>query len=152
MIDSVLPPAPCAAWQQDGGKAVLEISGDWKRDGPPVSITGTVPARLPARYEVSKLGTYDSTLPAFILSLIRSVTETADEKNKQLPPLDGLPESLRGLLTLALAVPEENANQTTPHHSSEILKLGKITLKIWGSIRSLFDFTGQTVLSLARFF
>ncbi|MEO5714973.1 MAG: ABC transporter permease [Luteolibacter sp.] len=148
----MLPPAPCAAWQQDGGKAVLEISGDWKRDGPSVSITGTAPARLPERYQVSKLGTYDSTLPAFILSLIRSVTETADEKKKQLPPLDGLPESLRGLLTLALAVPEENANQTTPHHSSEILKLGKITLKIWGSIRSLLDFTGQTVLSLARFF
>lgn len=48
-------------------------------------------------------------------------------------------------------MPEENANQTAPHRSSEIRKLGKVTLQIWKSIRSLPDFTGQSVLSLARF-
>jgi hypothetical protein len=48
-------------------------------------------------------------------------------------------------------VDEETVNQTTPHHSSEIRKLGKVALKIWEEIRSLLDFTGQTVLSLARF-
>ena len=152
MIDPVIHPNPCAAWRQVGEDAVLEISGDWKRDGPSVNVTGTAPAHFPARYQAEKLGSYDSTLPAFILSLIRSVTETADGKDKPVPALDGLPESVRGLLKLALAVPEETANQTTPHHSSEIRKLGKVTLKIWGEIRSLLDFTGQTVLSLARFF
>lgn len=152
MIDPIIHSAPCAAWQQDDGDAILEISGDWKRDGPAVNVTGTSPTSFPARYQVEKLGSYDSTLPAFILSLIRSVPEPAEGKDKQVPALDGLPESLRGLLALALAVPEENVNQSTPHPSSEIRKLGKVTLKIWGELRSLLDFTGQTVLSLVRFF
>lgn len=152
MIDPVIHPAPSAVWQQDGGDAILEITGDWNRDGPLVNVSGTAPDRFPVRYQVSKLGSYDSTLPAFILSLIRSITEPADGKDKQAPALDGMPESLRGLILLALAVPEENANQSTPHPSSEIRKLGKVTLKIWGELRSLLDFTGQTVLSLVRFF
>ena len=152
MIDSFNHPTPCAVWRQDGGETILEISGDWKRDGPAVTVTGTMPDHFPTRYQVSKLGNYDSRLPAFLLSIIRSITQPADKKDKQVPALDGLPESLRGLLALALALPEENGNQKTPHHSSEIRKLGKVTLEIGKSIRSLLDFTGQTVLSLARFF
>ena len=150
--DSVIHPAPCANWRQDGGEVVLEISGDWKRDGPQVKITGTAPAHLPARYQVDKLGAYDSTLPAFLLSLIRSTPAQADGKDKPAPALDGLSESLRGLLALALAVPEDDANLPTRHPSSEIRKLGKVTLELWESIRSLLDFTGQTVYSLGRFF
>jgi phospholipid/cholesterol/gamma-HCH transport system permease protein len=152
MIDSINHPTPCAVWRQDGGDTILEISGDWKRDGPPVTLSGTAPDHFPTRYQVSKLGTYDSTLPAFILALIRAVNEPADRKDKPVPTLESLPESLRGLLALALAVPEENANRATPRHSSEIRKLGKLTLGIWESIRSVLDFTGQTVLALGRFF
>ena len=142
---------PCAGWQEDGGDVVLALSGDWKRDGPPATVTGISPDRLPSRYQVSELGSYDSTLPAFLFSLLRSATELPETKDKPVPALDGLPENLRGLLTLALAVPEENARLTTPLHSSEIRELGKITVQLWETIRSLLDFTGQTVLSLARF-
>jgi phospholipid/cholesterol/gamma-HCH transport system permease protein len=152
MIDSINHLTPCAVWRQDGGETILEISGDWKRDGPAVTVTGTMPDHFPTRYQVIRLGSYDSRLPAFLLSIIRSITQPADKKDKQVPTLDGLPESLRGLLALALALPEENGNQKIPHHSSEIRKLGKVTLEIGESIRSLLDFTGQTVLSLARFF
>lgn len=147
-----VPPRPIASWQQDGGDLVLEISGDWKRDGLPVDVLGITPDHLPIRFQAEELGTYDSTLPAFLLSSIRSLTNAVDGEDQQMPTLAGLPESLRGLLLLALAVPEENANQTTPHHDSEIRKLGKVTLEIGESIRSVLDFTGQTVLSLVRFF
>lgn len=150
--DSVIHPAPCVNWRRDGAELVLEISGDWKRDGPAVSVTGAADAGLPKSYQMDKLGTYDSTLPAFLLSLMRSAPQPADAKDKKVPPLDGMPESLRGLLSLALAVPEEAAGQTTPHDSSVIRKLGGVTMEIGKSIRSLIDFTGQTVLSLARFF
>jgi phospholipid/cholesterol/gamma-HCH transport system permease protein len=149
---SVIHPAPSARWRQEGEGSVLEISGDWKRDGPLVNLTGTSPTGFPSRYQVEKLGSHDSTLPAFLLFLIRSVPEPAEGKDKHVPILDGLPESLRGLLALALAVPEEIANQTGPQDSSVIRKLGEATMKIWESSRSLLDFTGQTILSLARFF
>ena len=89
MIDPAIHTNPCAAWQQVGEDVVLEISGDWKRDGSVVDVTGTAPDHFPARYLVEKLGSYDSTLPAFILSLIRSVAAPADGKDKPVPALDG---------------------------------------------------------------
>ncbi|MEO5915117.1 MAG: ABC transporter permease [Luteolibacter sp.] len=144
-------PPPRAVWQQDGDDFVLEVSGDWRRDGPAVEIEGNPPDRLPSRYQVDKLGTYDSTLPAFLLCLHRSVPVTDGEKEKS-PSFDGLPDNLRGLLELALSVPEEIGNQSAPTHSSEIRKLGKITLEVWESLRALADFTGKTVISLGRFF
>ena len=151
MTDSAIQANPCASWQQDGENTILEISGNWKRDGPAVDVSGVAPKDFPERYQVSKLGTYDSTLPAFLLAQIRLVTKSDLGQSKQVSALDTLPENLRGLLALALAVPEENANQASPRQSSEIHKLGKVTLKIGASIRSLLDFTGQTVLSVGRF-
>jgi hypothetical protein len=64
MIDTVNHSAPCAAWLQVHGDAVLEISGDLKRDGPSGTVTGTAPTCFPTRYQTEKLGTDDSP-PAF---------------------------------------------------------------------------------------
>lgn len=150
MTESAIASDPHAVWREDEGNDVLEISGDWRRDGPPVSVSGNASAGLPTRYETAKLGFYDSVLPAYLLSLLRSATEQAGRGEAPVPPLDGLPDDLRGLLALALAVPEENSNQITPHRSSEIRKLGKVTLRVVKSMRSVVEFTGQTVLSLYR--
>jgi phospholipid/cholesterol/gamma-HCH transport system permease protein len=117
-----------------------------------IDITGATTNIVPTTYQIAKLGSYDSTLPAFILSLIRSASGTAPAKDKAVPSLDGLPESLRGLLTLALTVPEEIAEHTKQRHPSGILKLGHFTLQVWKSIHSLLDFTGQTIDSLGRLF
>ncbi|MBC8126364.1 MAG: ABC transporter permease [Gloeobacteraceae cyanobacterium ES-bin-144] len=142
-----LPPPlrPSAAWHQDGGAIILELVGEWKRGGPDVELLGRT-EQWPGSYRVDQLGSYDSTLPAFLFSLIRSVP--AGEK----PGLEGLPDGLKGLLELALSTPEENGNTKPNHASSEIRKLGKITLRTWASITALADFTGQAVLSLGRFF
>ena len=137
---------PVADWRQDGDVAVLEISGDWHRDGPDIQVNGTPPRRSPARYQTDRLGDYDSTLPAFLLSVHRASDDSTE------PSYEGLPDNLRGLLELALSVPEEIGNQTMAKPSSEIRRLGKVTLAIWENIRALADFTGQTVLSLGRFF
>lgn len=139
-------PLPFAAWQQDGKDAVLEVSGNWSRDGPTVVVSGTAPNQAPKRYRSENLGSYDSTLPAFLLSVIRSARDQ-DQSNTS---LNGLPESLRGLLSLALAVPEGNTHRITTFHSSEIRKLGKLTLRIGVEFHTFLDFAGQTILSLAR--
>ena len=128
---------------------MLEISGNWHRDGPALEVTGATPERCPDQYHVEALGTYDSTLPAFLLAHVRAVTDTAPDK-ANLPTFDGLPVNLRALLELALAVPEESETRTTPDSSSEIHKLGILSLEIWASVRSLVDFTGEAMLSLGR--
>ncbi|MEO7099009.1 MAG: ABC transporter permease [Luteolibacter sp.] len=143
-------PPPCASWTRNGDQVVLELSGDWQRDGPPVEVRGEAPDQAASRYSTENLGDFDSTLPAFIFAHLRSV-ETAEDENAK-PTLDGLPPNLLGLMELALAVPEESIARSKPAESSEIRKLGKFSIHVWQDILSLAEFTGQGVLSLGRFF
>ena len=142
-------PPPRAVWSEHEDEWMLELSGEWHRDGPAAEITDTPPARRPAGYQVSGLGSYDSTLPAFLLAMIRT-RAAANPHNDTPPAFAGLPDNLRGLLELALAVPEGSDTLAAPRPSSEIRKLGKRTLKIWAALHALAEFTGQTVLSLGR--
>lgn len=143
------PSPPCATWRPEDG--VLELGGEWRREGPPVKVTGTAPSGYPSGYSMSGVGAYDSTLPAFLLSHFRGVREDPPSKNS-LPPFGGLPDNLRGLLELALAVPEGIGAGTEATAATKLDKLGKFSLKVWGGFHALLDFTGQTVLSLGRFF
>jgi phospholipid/cholesterol/gamma-HCH transport system permease protein len=115
-----------------------------------VVVTGTVPERLADRYEIKDLGTYDSTLPAFLLAHFRRIAGAGTATETTVPPLDGLPDNLRGLLELALAVPEEDDTSKASRPRSEIRKLGKLSLQVWAGVLALMDFTGQAVLSLGR--
>jgi phospholipid/cholesterol/gamma-HCH transport system permease protein len=141
---------PIALWRQEGDAVTLHVSGDWRRDGPAVKIEGTPPKHFPAHYQLEKLGAYDSTLPAFLLAHFRTVKAT-DQEKPEIPPLDGLPDNLRGLLELALAVPEEGDAKRSDHALSFLGRVGSLSLAAWASIQALLDFTGQTVLSLIRF-
>lgn len=138
-------PAPSARWVGDRGAWVLELSGDWMRDGPAARIEGEPPGEAPARYVTEQLGNFDSTLPAFILAHLRQAAEAAD------PSLDGLPPNLRGLMELALAVPEESDAGRKSEDLSQIQKLGQISLRAWASVISVLNFTGQIMLALGRF-
>ena len=89
---------------------------------------------------------HDSTLPAFILAHLRTLKLAADAP----APLDGLPDNLRGLLQLALAVPEEGDAHAEAHAESHLEKLGNLTLSAWQGCMALADFVGQSVLSLGR--
>jgi phospholipid/cholesterol/gamma-HCH transport system permease protein len=141
-------PTPLARWTRDGGQRVLTISGDWRRGGMAPAIQGDAPAKAPARYITDELGEFDSTLPAFILAHLRSVAKPGDDAR---PPLDGLPPNLRGLMELALAVPEEIEARQMPTDVSEIKKLGTTSLNVWAGILLIAEFTGQSLLALGRF-
>src|SRR5688500_12191491 len=111
------PLPPLAIWHKDNERLILEVSGDWRRDGPLVTVTGSPPDRFPDQYRLEALGTYDSTLPAFLLAQIRSVLP-APEPAENRPSLEGLPANLRGLLELALAVPEASETRASTESSS----------------------------------
>jgi phospholipid/cholesterol/gamma-HCH transport system permease protein len=140
---------PAAQWEQDGDGVTLNLSGDWKRDGPAVAVKGNAPDGFPTHYKLEALGSYDSTLPAFLLAHFRTVITAAKDK-KAAPPLDELPPNLRGLLELALAVPEESETQVPTEPSTVVDRLGKVSLGLWSSVKALLEFTGQTVFSLIR--
>ncbi len=140
------PRPPSACWKQDGGQVVLEISGDWRRDGPAPVIEGEPPDKAPDRYDTEALDGFDSTLPAFLLAHLRGVSK-ADAADV---PLDDLPPDLHGLMELALAVPEESEAGRKAQPVSEIRKLGKIALRVWASVLTLAEFTGLSMLAFGR--
>lgn len=141
------PPAasPRAQWSRDGGRVLLELSGEWRRGGPEPETTGEPSDRAPDAYDTAGLGDFDSTLPAFLLARIRS-------ENAGQPSLEGLPPDLQGLMELALAVPEEIEARGKPAETSEISKLGALAINAWAGALSVAEFTGQSMLSLGRFF
>lgn len=136
---------PRARWARDEGRSALELAGEWKRGGPEPVIEGDVSIQAPDFYMSAELGEFDSTLPAFLLAAIRATGNPE-------PSLEGLPHNLRGLMELALAVPEESEAREKPADVSEIRKLGSHTLGAWDGMRSIIEFTGQSMVSLARFF
>lgn len=140
------PPPPSACWKQEDGRVVLELSGDWRRDGPAPMIEGEPPDQAPDRYVADALGAFDSTLPAFLLAHLRGVAnpDAADT------PLDGLPPDLRGLMGLALAVPEESEAGRKKKPASNLRTLGKRALGIWASFLSVAEFVGLSMLSIGR--
>ncbi len=145
-------PKPSASWKSDGGTTVLELAGDWQRGGPSPEISGEPPSgEMPARYETSQLGSFDSTLPAYLFAHFKSQLKPGDEDAKP-PALNGLPDNLRGLMELALGVPERSDAKTRSNDESDIKKLGKISINIAKGIGCLADFVGQSVLSVGRLF
>ncbi len=138
---------PRATWRQDDGSSLLELAGDWRRGGPEVIVTGTAPDHPVARYHTEALGSFDSTLPAFLLAHMRSHAQD----NGLTPPLEGLPNNLRGLLELALAVPEELGDEHAAREASAMARLGKRSQIAWSSTVAVVEFIGQCVLSVGRF-
>lgn len=142
---------PTAQWTSDGGEIVLKIGGDWTMDGPAVEIQGEASDEAPVRYVADALGHFDSTLPSFLLSRLRMAGQN-DAASQENQSLEGLPENLRGLMELALAVPQEIENGVKIAQPSVVRKLGKRSLEVMNGVRSVADFTGQSILSLGRFF
>ena len=128
---------------------MLEISGDWLGDGPAPSVDIPDSPLPPVRFETAGLGAFDSTLPAFLLPLVRSGRDGAGNPPAS-PHLEGLPPGLRGLMELALAVPEEITAGGEPAPSSDIHRLGSLSIRAWQSLLSVATFTGLTILSLGR--
>lgn len=146
MTNATADSSPRATWRREGGAAILELSGDWRRGGPEVVITGETPGQAVERYEAKGLGAFDSTLPAFLLAHLRAHPPAAGAS----PSFEGLPPNLRGLLELALAVPEEIVVQSAKP-ASFTTRLGKLSLRAWKSTLDVIEFVGQCSLSVGRF-
>lgn len=140
---------PSACYSQEGQTTVLTLTGDWLRGGPEPEIQGQPAASGAVRYETGGLGKFDSTLPAFLLAALRGSQDAGQEEEAK-PALDGLPENLRGLMELALAVPERSEAKSRSASPSELKRLGKKTLALWGGVKSMLEFVGESILSIGR--
>lgn len=136
--------SPKAGWRKDGSHTVLELSGAWLR-GSTMSVSGAGEATWPDEFHTGNLGRFDSMLPAWLL---RTLRESGEEE----PSLEGLPEDLRGLMELALKVPERSEAKSQEDEPHGLRLLGLRSTAAWQSLESVLEFTGDTVRSTLRFF
>ncbi|MEP2777344.1 MAG: ABC transporter permease [Luteolibacter sp.] len=133
---------PRAIWSQDGARCVLELSGDWVMGREP-EIIGESTNVWPDVFVTEKLGSFDSTLPSYILGKLREFGAEVS--------LEGLPEDLKALMALALKVPERSDAKSQEGEPHGLKLLGLNSTAAWQSMESVLHFIGETMLSLGRF-
>ena len=135
---------PKAIWGSERGRTTLTLSGDWMRGNLP-ETNGDEVSGWPDEIHTEGLGKFDSSLPAYLLGKLRG-SEGAD------PDLSGLPENLRGLMELALKVPERSDAKPDAAQPHGLRRIGTVTKAAWDSVNSLLEFLGDAVLAILRFF
>ena len=136
---------PRATWQRDGGKILLSLTGEWTREAGQVTVEGFEKGDWPERFQTEGLKCFDSRLPAYLLGCFRAKTEGGEAT------LDGLPDDLRGLMELALKVPERIEAKKREETPGGLVLLGSETTRLWLATLSVVEFVGETVLSIGRF-
>lgn len=136
--------APKAVWESGGGKSSLTLLGEWVRGQAP-EITGEDGNGWPDEIRTAGLGNYDSTLPAYLFRKLRDSGETE-------PDLTGLPDNLRGLMELALKVPERSDAKSQDGESHGLRRMGIVSEAAWQAMISMLAFIGDTVTATLRFF
>lgn len=134
---------PKAIWGSEGGRATLTLSGEWMRGNVP-ETSGDEIDGWPDEIRADGLGKFDSSLPAYLFGKLRE-TEDTD------PDLSGLPENLRGLMELALKVPERSDAKAGSDEPHGLRRMGMASRAAFGAMLSLLEFLGDTVLAILRF-
>jgi phospholipid/cholesterol/gamma-HCH transport system permease protein len=135
---------PKAIWGSEGGRTSLTLSGDWMR-GNVLETSGDEVSGWPDEIRTDDLGKFDSMLPAYLLGKLRGSDESE-------PRLSELPDNLRGLMDLALKVPERSDAKSAPGQSHGLSRMGIVSTAAWHSMVSVLEFVGDTVVAILRFF
>jgi phospholipid/cholesterol/gamma-HCH transport system permease protein len=142
-------PVPRAVGALDGsGVWVVTLCGRWVLGGPIPDTAILLPPDWESvrglRFEVERLGDWDSTL---IVSLLK-LADAAQERGVP-ADLSALPAGARGLLHLARAVPERAAaRQVGPR--GLLARTGERTLVLIGKAEAVLGFVGDIVLAIGR--
>jgi phospholipid/cholesterol/gamma-HCH transport system permease protein len=96
------------------------------------------------QFAMSDLGSYDSSL----VSLLVAVARRCQEAKIQLDP-GGIPEGVRQLLKIALAVPERKTHEA-PERELFFTRLGKAGLTVGAGMVELFTFIGLSAVAFGR--
>ena len=117
---------------------------DWRAFADALAAAGALSA---VRFEASRVDAWDSALPAFVLH----ACELAQTRGLAVD-MEGLPEGLRKIVDLALAVPAK-ADAAPTHASHNVFwRLGEAALQVRDNARDGFSFLGELSLALWRFF
>lgn len=136
----------------DDGALVVVVGGDW-------SIQQALPSSeelkshfegssMPSgvRFEMSKLGSFDSSLIALLVELAKRCQAKSIELDDS-----GFTKGVHQLIMMALAVPEKKTHQA-PLAQPFFTRVGKAGMTLGASVMEVFAFIGISVASFGRLF
>lgn len=130
----------------------VELSGDWLIAAGVPSVTEVeegIEGNLPVRqlsFDATELSAWDSGILIFLKHLIQYCS------NKGIPVDDqGLPDGIRRLVRLALAVPEKKDARAKSSRQPILSAIGSRSLDVLASFRGLMEFIGDVTLTFMRF-
>lgn len=139
--------------QPESGGVHIALSGDWR-------IGAGIPSLLPVREALGAatggprrvvlaadgLGAWDSALPSYLLKLLALCGEAGAEADTS-----ALPEGLRRLLSLALAVPERKDAARGETHDDFVEAAGNRAIAAWRATQGALAFIGEVVIAFGNF-
>ncbi len=126
------------------GALILSLSGDWllANELPvPTKVLDecrTSPEIRSISFDSLQLGSWDSALLTFLLSLIDQCTELDVSVNRE-----GLPSGVIRLLALATTVPERKDARRSASREPYFARVGGAAVDVWCSLLALLDFLGE---------
>ena len=131
-----------------GGDALLRISGDWILGGSH-TLSKEIIEKLPdgvkrLSFEVSALGSYDSTLISMLLRIIKQVQSGGADIDFR-----SLPDSVVSMLGLAVAVPEADAKKTS-QRIDFVNRVGVRTINIISNTKDYISFFGDVTIAFCK--
>ena len=132
-----------AQWAQHGSAWVLGIVGEWRGhratlpEAPAALVQGDV------RFDTTALGSWDVALASTLWQRLSALKRPPVQVD-----LQGLPEGLREILSMALSeTPEAAARAREP---GRIARVGASTQAWWAEGRRSLTFVGEVLLSVGR--
>lgn len=139
--------------QVAGGTLLIKLSGAWRLQGglPWAESLGKELESLPGAgriaFEAKELTAWDSSLLTFVERLVQICRERRISAD-----LEGLPQGIRRLLTLAEAVPERTGARKDVMEASVLERIGTRAIGTVGSIAEMLGFLGEMTITFVRLF
>ncbi|MDP3411643.1 MAG: ABC transporter permease, partial [Polaromonas sp.] len=135
--------AASAQWTGQGNAWVLGIGGEWRghRAALPAAPGALVQGEV--RFDTTALGSWDVALASSLWQRLSALARPPVQID-----LQGLPEGLRGILSMALT---ETSVVTTPRlEPGRIARVGASTQAWWNEGRRSLTFVGEVLMSVGR--
>jgi len=138
--------------EESDQQSTLKLAGEWRINNSSTPNADNIIDQLNRsnsiqmlQFESKELKRWDSMLLTFINKLVRHCESRGIGVD-----CSGLPEGVRGLLTLANAVPERQDTSRVKSSEGWLEAVGRHTLGFIHDFNGLADFIGETCLAFAR--
>lgn len=137
--------------QPTDGTLLVRLAGPWKiQENIPAAMEvqqhlDTTPGVRQLAFETRELTAWDSGLLTFLRQVMVQSTQRQIVVDQS-----GLPEGVRRLLALAIAVPEREGARRSAQRLSWLAGIGTSVLDGWRGASTMMGFLGEAILTLGR--